>query len=102
MSKMIELDIEYPYSYDDDGYPILDVAPEYEDLFGDGERRCAAGDDCAGLRDDGRPAFVGMLLWEDDERPSGGGLAWQTCFYREGEPNVLFCEDCAYEMEQEG
>lgn len=100
MAKMIELVIENPYSYDTDGYPILDVPPEYEDLFGDGDRRCAAGDDCAGLQDDGRPAIVGMLLYEDDDYPFRGGLVWQTCFYREGKPNVVFCEDCAYEMEQ--
>jgi hypothetical protein len=102
MTTMIELIIDDPYGYNEDGYPVLDVPPEYEDLFGDGDRSCAAGDDCIGLRADGRPAFVGMLLYEDDDYPSRGGLSWQPCFYKEGEPNVIFCEDCAYAFEHNG
>jgi hypothetical protein len=97
MEEFVELDPREYEGYTDDGYPELQPPEHLAHLFGDGDGVCARGNRCAGLTDRG-PAIVGMWLDEDDDRPSGGGLVWATCWYPATAPDLIFCEDCHFEI----
>jgi hypothetical protein len=100
MEKLIEFDPRQYETYDADGFPTIDAPPELENLWGDGDRRCARGVHCVAPQYGGAH-IVGMLLHEDDDNPARSGLYWNTCFYLETVPHVLFCEDCLTVIEDE-